>query len=66
MVQLANVDKIKDQENLFGNCLIESSSAILVVGKWPSFYTDEGSALLKDFLAFGIPERQFARAGMNI
>ena len=51
MSQFAYLDKIKDQENLFGSCLIESSSAILVVGNWPSFYTDEGSALFKDFFS---------------
>ena len=45
----ASKDKIKNHEALFGNCLIESSSAILIAGKWPSFYTDEGSDILLRF-----------------
>lgn len=30
-----------DEESFIGNCLIESSTAVLIYGKWPIFYTDE-------------------------
>ena len=32
-----------DEESFIGNCLIESSTAVLIYGKWPIFFTDESN-----------------------